>query len=72
MLPAPTQVAARPLRRKVIDPLGRTGVSVTPVRVAVNVTAVFSGEGLAGAGAEKLMVGVNAFTVTLALPVITA
>jgi hypothetical protein len=39
-----------PFSAKVIVPEGMTGVKVTPVSVAVKVTFVFNGEGLAGAG----------------------
>ena len=37
-------------------PLGATGEKLTPARVAVNVSDVFNGDGLAGA-AVKLIVG---------------
>ena len=39
-----------PFSAKVIVPVGMTGVRVTPVSIAVKVTFVFSGDGLAGAG----------------------
>jgi hypothetical protein len=63
LLPAPTQVAAEPLSRKVIEPEGKTGVNV-PLSCAVKVTAVFNAEGLAGeAAGVKEMVRVAAVMV---------
>jgi hypothetical protein len=51
-----------PLSAKVMVPAGRTGVSVVPVSEAVNVTFVFTAEGLAGEGV-MLIVGCNAVMV---------
>lgn len=62
---APVQLlTVVPLSAKVIVPLGTTGVREVPTKVAVNVTLVFSAEGLAGeGGGEKLMVGCKAVIV---------
>ena len=49
-------------------PVGVTGVRLTPVNDAVKVTCVFTAEGLAGAG-DRVIEGVAAFTVMLAVPV---
>jgi hypothetical protein len=58
--PHPAVVIGVPFRENVIVPLGATGVSVAPVRVAVNVTGVFT-DALRTLG-EMLMAGVAATT----------
>lgn len=49
-------------------PPGATGLKLTPARVARNVTAVLTGDGLAGEGeGVMVMVGFSLVTVTLAV-----
>ncbi len=60
---APVQLTTVvPLSAKVIAPVGTTGVRAAPVSEAVNVTLVFTEEGLAGEGVTAT-VGVNAVIV---------
>ena len=60
-----------PLRLNVIVPLGGTGVRVTPVRLAVNITLVFTVVCVDGLSTTAIA-GAKGVTVTLAVVLLAA